>query len=53
MEKELWKSKTVWGCCILALAVLYRIAVTGSVTPEDLMALATALGLFGIRDSIG
>jgi len=53
MEKPEYKSKTVWASVILALAVIYKIITQGYVSAEDVMGLATALGLYGLRKAIG
>lgn len=52
MNKPYYKSKTVIACVILAVAVIYKIISSHQISAQDIVYLATALGLFGIRDAI-
>jgi len=52
MQKPFYKSKTIWASIIIALAVAYKIITTGSVGYNDIVSIATALGLAGIRTAL-
>ncbi len=52
MDKEWYKSKTIWAAGIIALVGILN--AMGIDVPTDLViTLAGALGVYGIRDAIG
>ena len=52
MDKEWYKSKTIWAAAIIALVGVLN--AMGIEVPTDLViTLAGALGVYGIRDAIG
>ena len=54
MNKEIYKSKTVWGFGIAGLVTLGHLfgAYDASVTVEVITTLAGLLGLYGLRDAM-
>ena len=53
MKKDWWKSKTIWAGIVIAAVGTLRALGYGDFIPMEIVyALASALGLVGIRQAI-
>ncbi len=52
MEKEIYKSKTMWIGAFGILYAVYSVAMTGNVDPHEVFQFLTAAGFITIRDGM-
>jgi len=52
MEKEFWKSKTMWAGSFALLYAVYLFATTGQVEFQTVMSFVGGLGIVGFRDAM-
>ena len=53
MDKNWWKSKTIWAGILSIAAAALAAWNAGGITPEVKTLFIAGLGLIGIRDAIG
>ena len=52
MEKNWYKSKTMWTGIFAVVYALYSVATTGTIEPQEVLAFLSGTGLIGIRDAV-
>ena len=55
MNKEFWKSKTLWGfgvAGLIAIAQIFGITYSDAIVTQLVQVLSAFLGVFGLRSAI-
>jgi len=52
MEKDFWKSKTIWAGVLLCLSAAIELIATGVITNENSTRFLAGLAIVGFRDAM-
>lgn len=52
MDKNWYKSKTMWTGIFAIVYALYLMATTGQINPQEVLTFLSGMGLIGVRDAI-